>query len=123
MKNEKGTNKKTIAELHKAGDITLLDEKLSGKHDLVGRVGFLTTEYNEMGIKKLAASKKGKKAKPMTDLLRSVFWTVARCQSQGIPADAIVKLTVDGWPPLVMGVYPYSVAIPQTIIMISKEVA
>lgn len=113
--------RKTIAELHKAGEITLLDEKLSGKHDLVGRVGFITKEYDEMGIKNLTASKKGKKTKPMAALLREVYWTIARCQAQRIPSNAIVKLTVDGWPPLAMGIYPYSVAIPQPIIMISKE--
>ena len=115
--------RRTISELVEAGEVTLLDAKLSGKHDLVGRVGFITTEYNELGIKSLTASKKGKKTKMMAALLREVYWTIARCQSQGIPSGAIVKLTVPGWPPLAMGVYPYSVAIPQPIIMISKEVA
>jgi hypothetical protein len=123
MKSEKGTSKKTIAELHKAGEITLLDAKLSDKHGLAGRVGFLTKEYNELGIKKLTASKKGKKAKPMTRLMAAIYWTIAKCQTGGIPASAIVKLTVDGWPPLAMGIYPYSVAIPQPIIMVSKEEA
>ena len=117
------TEKRPIDEQLKAGDMILIDPKLTDKEGLRVPIAMFKADHKALKIDALLASKKDKKK--VAVLVRAVMWLVVRCQKTGVSADAVVELPAAGWPALVMSVHPMSATDlrPVLVVQRKKEVA
>ena len=113
------TEKRPIDEQLKAGDLILIDPKLTDKEGLRVPIAMLKADYKALKIDTLLSSKKDKKK--VAALVRAVLWLVVRCQKTGVKADAIVALDALGFPPLVMSVHPMSAKDLRPVLVVQKK--
>ena len=113
------TEKRPIDEQLKAGDMILIDPKLTDKEGLRVPIAMLKADHKALKIDALLASKKDKKK--VATLVRAVMWLVVRCQKTGVKADAVVALEAAGFPPLVMSVHPMSAKDLRPVLVVQKK--
>ena len=112
--------KKTIEQLKASGEVTFFDKKISDKAMIGAEVAMLTTDYTALGVAKMMKAKRLDKR--VKTLMTCVYWKIQHIQRQkGVAVDAIVKLEVKDFPPLAMGVYPFSKKDARPVIVICKE--
>lgn len=110
--------KKTIEQLKASGEIIFFDKKISDKALIAADVAMLAQDYKGMGVDKMLGIKRDKRIR---HLMNCIFWKVQQVQAQKIDSNANVKLAVKDFPPLAMGVYPFSKADPRPVIVLCKE--
>ena len=111
--------KKTIEQLKASGEVTFFDKKISDKAMIDAEVAMLTTDFKALGIAKMLKAKRLDKR--IKTLMTCVYWKIQQIQRQKVAVDAIVKLEVKDFPPLAMGVYPFSKKDARPVIVICKE--
>lgn len=113
------TEKRPIDDQIIAGDLILIDPKLTDKEGLRVPIAMLKADYKDLKIDVLLSSKKDKKK--VAALVRAVMWLVVRCQKTGVKADAVVELPAPGFPPLVMSVHPMSAKDLRPVLVVQKK--
>lgn len=111
--------KKTIEQLKASGEVTFFDKKISDRAEIQADVAILTTDYKALGVAKMLKAKRLDKR--VKALMTCIYWKIQQIQRQKVAMDAIVKLEVKDFPPLAMGVYPFSKKDTRPVIVICKE--
>ena len=109
--------KKTIEQLKASGEVIFFDKKISDKAMIAADVAMLAEDYKALGMGKRAQAKK------VRHLMMMIYWKVQQVMAQRIDSGVNVKLAAKDFPPLAMGVYPFSEADPRSVIVLCKEEA
>ena len=107
--------KKTIEQLKASGEIIFFDKKTSDKAMIAAEVAMLAGDYKSLGMGKTKQKIK------VRHLMSMIYWKVQQIMAQRIDSGVNVKLTVKDFPPLAMGVYPFSEKDPRPVIVLCKE--
>lgn len=113
------TEKRPIDEQLKAGDLILIDPKLTDKEGLQAQIAMFKKDYEALKIAALLSSKKDKKK--VAALIRAVLWLVVRCQKTGVRDNAVIELTAKDFPPLAMSVHPMSATDMRPVLVVQKK--
>ena len=111
--------KKTMEQLKKLGEVVFFDKKISDKAGIAADVAMLAKDYKGLGVDKMLKAKRLDKRVRM--LMNCIYWKVQQVVSQRIDSGVNVKLAVKDFPPLAMGVYPFSAKDPRPVIVLCKE--
>lgn len=115
---EKSNAKKSVEDAIKAGEFIAIDPFLTRKAGLLSQVALPAAEYKALGISALVVEKRSKKLK---SLLNAIAWTIFKCQRTGVKANVIVQVDAAGFPPLAMGVSPFSEKDPTPVVIIERK--